>query len=167
MAFSIKLKFILPKKLFADIHVQTAIAQAQRNITRPDLLRMFYDTTEGWKTNVVFKDKQIMNSRRIAMQVFPYGRGKGVYSIVTLGSPAHDITSRRGLLHWQTGYRSATRPGQLMSSSSHRFGSWKYGITVNHPGFQAREFDRFIAEQYYPKFIEDMQEAVNKAVNNR
>jgi len=169
MPFSVKVKVILPKKLFSDIHVQTAIARKQREVTAPDVLRMFYDTTEGWETDITFKSKQIMNTRRIAMQVFPYGHGKKVYSIVNFGSPAHTITAKRPsrMLKFQTGYRSATRPGQLMSSPKRRFGKSISTYTVNHPGFEARLFDEFIADQYAPKFKEDMETAVAEAITHR
>lgn len=167
MAFSIKIKVILPKHQFKDINIRDAIARKQRTDTGPDLLRMFKDTTNGWQTDINFQDKQIMNSRRIAMQVAPFGRGKKIYSIVNQGSPAHVIVAKKGNLRFQTGYRSATRPGQLMSGSKRRFGAFRMTSVVHHPGFEAREFDKFIAEQYEPKFVEDMQDAINEAVRRR
>lgn len=167
MPFNIKIKITLPKKLFADIKVRDTIARKQRDTTAPDLLRMFKDTTNGWETKVVFKDKQIINSRRIAMQVAPFGRGKGIYSLVSLGAPEHPIPPKHGFLRFQTGYRSATRPGQLISSMKRRFGKQISTLrTINHPGFQARNFDKFIAEQYAPKFVEDMQDAINRVAKN-
>lgn len=169
MPLRVKLSIEIPTKNMADIHIATALAQKQRNVTAQEVIRDFEGTVEGWVERPEFHYRSIVNSQRIAVQVFPYGRGKSKYELVNAGSPSHIITARRpgGFLRFQTGYRSATTAGSLSSRSKYRFGGFMRTYSVNHPGFEARDFPKLIAAKNADKFALDMQDAVNEAVRSR
>lgn len=169
MPFAIKFSIEYPSKKFGDIHVQTALAQKQRNVTSQDIIRDFEGTVEGWQERPNFAYKSIVNSMRVAIQVYPTGRGKSLYQLINAGSPSHIITAKRpgGFLHFQTGYKSATHAGSLTSGPKVRFGRYRSTYFVNHPGFEARDFIKLIGEKNRDKFAFDMQEAVNEAVRSR
>ena len=167
---------IIPKNGLKDIHIATAIAQAQRNLTAPDVLKLFNDTIEGWSHRPNFSSKQTVNTRRISMKVGLIGTFGGsnkaynIYNLVNSGSPPHLITPRRrrgGFLRFQKGYIAATIPGQLMSHAPKRFGEWWSAGAVDHPGFPGRNFPDAIIEEYQSTFFEDMQNAINEAVRER
>lgn len=166
---SISVKLTLPKKQFKNIRVQQAITEAQRNKTRPELLDAFRGTVSGWKNPPSFIGEQVSNSRRISTTVRVRGTGNSAayrhYNIVNFGAPAHKIMPRKkGFLRFQSGYLASTVPGQLFSRSSKRYGNWYTSFNgVLHPGIEPRRFDQLIAEKYKPVFMEDMQEAINKA----
>ena len=165
MSLSIRVSVKIPRELFRDIHVKTAIAQKQRNVTAPEVLRDFWDTVEGWESHPSFSTKQFINDREIRIKIYPSGRGLSQYSLVNLGSPKHPIPAKRpgGFLRYQTGYISATVAGSLFSHRKQRFGAFRQNYYVNHPGFKAREFDKLIAKKNADKFAQDMQDAINEA----
>jgi len=71
------------------------------------------------------------------------------------------------MLRFQVGYRSATRPRVLSSRAYSRFGNYVSSRGVNHPGFEAREFTKTIAEEYEDTFVHDMQDAIHVATVRR
>lgn len=157
--FKVTLK--VPESVFDDQKAVQRIADAQRRKTGPDIRRMFMDTVDGWKHKPDWSVVQNIGSSRIAIRVTPNGENANQYAIVNQGSPRHSITSRRGgLLRFQTGYRAATSPRLLRSRPASRFGAFISTPAVDHPGFEAREFDSEIAEQYYDTFAADMQSAI-------
>lgn len=156
-----------------DVNFQSIIARKQRNTTAPELIKLFSGTVDGWENKPNFGYKQIINSSRVGVTVGPQGsfggsnRAYNIYNLVSRGSPAHPIPKqpfKRKWLHFRTGYVSSTRPGDLISNRKSYSGSWVMARQVNHLGFEAREFDKHIAEEYNPKFVSDMQEAINEAV---
>jgi hypothetical protein len=162
----IQIKMIMPKKLFKDVNVISAVAKAQREYTEPDLMKMFHETVEGWEHRPNFDSKQVVNTKRISMSVGLFGannKSQNIYKLVNAGSPRHPISGKRGFLRFQSGYRSATIPGQLFSHRASRFGDWWGAAKVDHPGFAARNFDMEIAGQYKSTFYKDMQAAIDEA----
>ena len=70
------------------------------------------------------------------------GRDGRIYNLVSLGSPAHEITpTNAGQLSFFTGYRAATQPGVVSSRPRQSFGPRVTADKVDHPGFDPRKFD--------------------------
>ena len=174
MALRVKVSMTVPKKLLKNIHFQTAIAQAQRKYTEPDLMKLFGQTIDGWENRPAFGSKQVVNSSQISMSVYPKGVFGGankaykVYNLVNFGAPPHKITPRKrsGFLQFQTGYKAATIPGELFSHRPSRFGKHLRAKMLNHPGFEARSFDMLIAEEYKSTFYADMDKAMRDVVGD-
>lgn len=168
---SYSVKVTVPKGLLKDVNVASAIAQAQRKYTAPDVLKMFYGTTDGWAHRPNFSSKQVVNTRRVSMTVGLLGTFGGsnksynIYKLVNAGSPRHKIPRGRGFVRYQKGYISATIPGQLFSHTPRRFGEFVSRSQFEHPGFEGRAFDAQIAKEYENTFQEDMQDAINGAMD--
>lgn len=173
----IKVSVTVPKDYLKDINFQSIIARTQRHITVPEVLKMFHETVEGWKNPPNFGYTQIINSARVQVDIGPKGTFGGnnsplkIYNWVTLGTDPHPITAKRkrGFLHFQhgDGYIRSTKPGSLLSGPNANTGDWVVKRSVNHPGIkEPRMFHELIANEYEPKFRDDMQSAINEAVNS-
>lgn len=162
MAFRIRMSVKVPKSLYDTNAALAAMKQTAHSKTIPDLQKMFRGTTEGWSEPPSFQGRTVIFSRSIRVVVEPKGPGTTNYIRVSKGTRPHTITARKryGLLRFQSGYRSATRPGSLISHRPSRFGSFVTAFGVDHPGIKARDFDKLIAEEYQPTFERDMQEAI-------
>lgn len=140
------------------------IEDAMRTKTGPELKSLFQETVEGWEEKPTFAEYHTRTPSSISTRVSTiYGLfgGADIYALVSKGSPPHTIQPRRGgLLRFQSGYVAATHPGIIGSQRKHRFGDYVQAMSVNHPGFEGREFNKMIAELYAPDFRRDMQEAM-------
>lgn len=165
---SIRITVKVPKIVLNSSFVRAEILKKMRQKTGPDLRREFKKTVEGWDNAPDFDQTFPQGAGSIATHVFPSGPGTAQYERVNAGSPPHLITPRRApVLRFQPGYRPATRPRVIGSRSKARFGNFVATQTVHHPGFEAREFDATIAEEYYDTFAEDMQDAIRIATVRR
>lgn len=166
MTFNIRIAVTVPKTAFKNLKFVEAIENAQMTKTKPALEDWFEKTVAGWQKRPQFEHEQISNSERISIAVFPFGRNKGIYEMVTRGVSRHTITARRpsGMLRFQTGYVAATQPGSLISGKAHRYGDFLRTYYVEHPGFPARDFDALIVEKIADDFVRDMQTAMNGVV---
>lgn len=77
------------------------------------------------------------------------GTNDRIYEIVSeTGSRPHTIRPRNARsLRFQTGYKAKTRRGVIGSSSGGASGSVVHSKSVQHPGFEPREFVKAIQEQ--------------------
>jgi len=167
VSISIDIKVTVPEIVLGNAAVRDAIMQKMQSKTAPDLKRLFRGTVNGWKDKPDFLQKFLNSPSAVSTQVWPGQNSTGgkTYTIVNNGSPEHPIFPRqRGMLRFQSGYRAGTRPRVLNSRSSSRFGNYvrSYGVP-RHPGFDAREFDQEIAEQYADTFAADMNDAITVA----
>lgn len=164
MSVKIQITVTVPEIVINSATVRNAIVNKMQRKTAPDLKRMFGLTVNGWQDKPAFLQKFTNRTDFVSTQVWPGQNTKGgkTYRIVNEGSPAHRIRPRRAkLLRFQPGYRAGTRPRVLNSTSYSRFGNIVSARGVNHPGFEARDFDEEIAEQYGPTFAQDMQDAIH------
>lgn len=167
MAIKIGVKIKIPKKLFKDIKIQKAVEDGLNKYSAPELIKLFEKTVEGWDTRPQFHSEVSVSTRNIILRVFPYGRGKSQYELVSSGSPPHTISAKKGgILRFQDGrgYIPSTTPGSLLSGKRKNSGNWIAASVVKHPGFKSRDFDVLISEAYEQDFQKDMQQAFNDAV---
>jgi hypothetical protein len=161
MAVSVSIKVNVPDRLLNDARVRSEIERVLRSQTAPDLRRQFAKTTEGWDNRPNFSQKFASRNDYLSATVYTTQQQ---YAIVNAGSPAHTITPRRGgMLRFQPGYRASTKPRVISSRAKQRSGSVIAARSVQHPGFEAREFDQTIAENYAGQFEEDVQNAISRA----
>lgn len=164
---NISLRAIVPKDMsvFDGNAYVGRLIRKQLSETIPALETVFRHTVDGWEHKPTFKGTQKITRNSISMSVGPSGPHADQYALVNSGSPPHVIgkvlaNQRGGLLRFQRGYRSASRPRMLSGRAKSRFGPYVGAVQVNHPGFEAREFDATIAELFEPVFAADMQEAM-------
>lgn len=160
----IQFKTIMPKKGFLFDAFEKEIRDSMTSEANPELRTEFYKTVDSWETPVYFRGTiRTIPGKSITLTVAPYGSGKELYQLVARGARPHVIEPRRAeYLRFQRGYRSATRVRWIGSRRKQRFGDTVMTQHVNHPGFEARNWDYEIAEQYTPRFIQLMNEAVHR-----
>lgn len=167
MSARISITVKVPEVVLRTEFIRVSILQQMQRKTAPDLQRLFKQTVQGWKDPPVFLQKFTNSPSEVSTTVWPGQNTKGgkIYALVNAGSPRHPIFPRRrgGMLRFYAGYRPSTRPRVLRSGPNARFGDYVGSYGVNHPGFEAREFDSTIAEQYEETFVEDMQDAIHVA----
>jgi hypothetical protein len=159
------MKVTIPDEIMNDKAVRDAIASAQRQKTAPQMKQKFSQTVDGWENRPEWSQKQEIETSRIAISVWASGRNENQYRMVNEGAKPHPIYPRnpRGLLRFQPGYISATRPGSMKSSRKQRFGDFVLSRGVSHPGFEPRLFDEQVAEAIGDDFASDMQDAIKSA----
>jgi hypothetical protein len=161
-AMNITIKVKVPKEVLNADRVRAAIEQTMRRKTGPGIKKLFEQTTDGWEHGVRFQTEHKFGSDRLSTEVYTTD---DQYRLVNAGSPPHEIAPRNApMLKFQPGYRASTRPRVLSSRSKQRFGGYVTSMLVHHPGFTAREFDQTVAEEYEPKFQEEIQDAINGAI---
>jgi hypothetical protein len=162
MGISVRIKVKIPEEVFNRQAVVERIIAAQRTKTAPALESYFRKTTEGWQTPPEWSRRQTVTSHSIAMAVFASGPHADQYKLVNNGASPHSIRPRQqgGMLRFQPGYHAATKPHVLSSNAFSRFGNFISSMGVEHPGFEAREFDLAVAEAHFDDFARDMQDAM-------
>ena len=168
MALRVSVQLTVPDQVLNPQNVIDEIAKTQRNKTAPEVRRLFKQTVEGWQNPPTFAHRQRIRPDEIAVTIYTaFGRNTDQYALVNAGAPPHDIypTNPGGWLRFQRGYRSSTRPRVLSSRAYMRYGPFSSARMVHHPGFEAREFDQEIADQYTDTFRDDMQDAVNRGAH--
>lgn len=159
----IRMSVIVPKERFSDRKFVDAIMDKMRTKTIPDLKKIFGDTVEGWEHAPAFNSKQWHNTDEIGSAVFADGANADIYALVSKGAPPHTITPKNGgFLRFQPGYKAATSPGSLKSTSPQRFGGFVRAKGVSHPGHEARNFPQTIKREYEREFAKDMQDAMGE-----
>lgn len=163
---SITLKVTLPERPFAKKKWLDEMARVQRQTSVPRLKKLFQKTVFGWSKKPAFTWAQHRSSGQMSIEMEPSGPNAETWKLVNAGSPAHYIPAKPGgILSFRPGYRSATRPGQLMGRRAYRSGK-RVGATIisknkPHPGFEARDFITQIIHEYENPFMNDMQDAIN------
>jgi len=168
----------VPNKILNPQNVIREIARVQRSQTAPDVRRLFQRTVVGWKNPPGFPNIQKIERDSIGITTSAIGTIRSShgltatqqYALVNVGANQHPIptpgtTAVGGWLRFQRGYSSSTRPRVLSSRAYIRSGVFRRARSVDHPGFDPREFDAEIADQYTPTFTADMQDAINRGAN--
>jgi len=166
----INITVTVPEYVLNSNFVRWLIVRAMQSKTAPDLRRLFGKTVEGWSGKPNFLQKFTNSTAYVSTTVWPsQGNKEGkTYTLVNNGSSPHRIYPRRGgMLRFQPGYRAGTRPRVLSSRSYSRSGPFVSARAVDHPGFEPREFDAEIAEQYAETFVKDMQEVIGSAARRQ
>ena len=89
-----------------------------------------------------------------------------IYGYVSGGTRPHAIRPKRrgGVLAFKGKYRAKTRPGVLGSFAGGSSGDAVFTQAVQHPGTQARNFDKLIFEKRKIWYNKQMQAAMKRAV---
>lgn len=132
--------------------LEKALDQAVR-----ETLGKFAATTATWN----HKPKMEVDREPTARVV---GTNDKIYEIVSeTGSKPHTIRPRnKRSLRFRETYRAKTRKGLLGSSSGGASGNVVHAKSVQHPGFEAREFVKAIQEQMDVRMEKLTDEALRK-----
>lgn len=180
MATQIRIEPILPKHHdfplnFAD-RLEREIEDVLRGRIRSTLVAAFYRRMWGWEkrpdiTGTFSRRAYRGNLTGFSLTVSPSGRNKRLWVFVSGGVPAHSISPRRaggamtiqGGIH---GYRPRTLPGDYYGGPGDydAEGTFRTRQTVHHPGIEAREFEKEIADQNESDFTRAIVSAIKRAL---
>lgn len=165
MALRVSIQLTVPKEILNPQSVINEITRVQKSKTAPDVQKLFRKTVVGWKNPPTFSYRQGTRRDSIWVTIYTaFGRNAEQYALVNVGAKPHEIhpINPGGWLRFQRGYHPSTRPRVLSSRAYMRYGPYSSARMVHHPGFEAREFDQAIADEYTDTFQDDMQDAVNR-----
>lgn len=158
-----KLKAVIPTRLALDPQrlmrgIQNGLDASARAV-KVD----FGVTTQTWKKKPEFTITETDDGRIV-------GTDDEIYGYVNDGTPAHDITPKRGkILVFPWGGKGSYRPKTSVRTIGSTDGGSSGGIVklkrVKHPGTDAREFDAVIAEKWREQFPQTMQRALDSEVD--
>lgn len=138
-----KSKVILPKKLIVDVAAQRRAITNALSATAKGIKADFGVTTQTWSHKPSFS---ITSPEPFVREV---STDDAVYGMLNEGTPEHEIRPRRSkVLHFQTPFRSKTVPRQVRSRKGATGKNEVFSRGVHHPGTEAREWDKVIAEKW-------------------
>lgn len=141
------------------------LERAMDREVKPTLIKSHNLVVANWKNKPEFQARKFISTERIAVTVFPTGPNAEIYGYVDQGTKPHVITAKNvPFLSFRTGYISKTlaKPARTVSGGGVTTGPRVYAKLVHHPGSEAREFSKTIAEDIEP----DFKQIIEKAFRN-
>ena len=135
---------------------------------KPALLREFKKVVTDWDHKPGFAARKYVNKGAIEVAVYPTGTNKKIWRYVSEGTPPHVIRPKHAkTLRFQWGGPGSYKPKTTTAPSWGGPGTVSGGKTVyrqevHHPGTEARNFERYIADQYLPKFRKEIENAMRR-----
>lgn len=132
---------------------------------KPTLIKSHNLVVADWKNKPEFQARKFISAERIAVTVFPVGPNAQIYEYVDQGTEPHIIAAKNvPFLSFHTGYVSKTlaRPARTVSGGGATTGPRVYAKLVHHPGSEAREFSKVIAEDIQPDFEKSINNAFKR-----
>jgi hypothetical protein len=145
------------KILISDLDkiARKAIEKALDSSVKPALIKSHQVVVRDWEHKPKFQTRKDIRPDKITMTVFPTGDNAKIYTFVDQGTKPHVIEAKKApRLAFQTGYKAKTlaRPARTVSGGGKASGPVVFAKKVNHPGSEAREFSKTIAEDIKPDF---------------
>lgn len=131
-----------------------------------DIRREFKGVVDDWEHKPTFTSRVIERPRYIRAEVLVGGQHKQIWRYVDEGTRPHVILPRKegGRLIFRTGYSPRTLPiAQAHVGTGIASGNFVSVQQVNHPGTEARDFGKQIAEDYKPEFRRRIENAFRRA----
>lgn len=142
------------------------IEQRMEQRVKPALLKSHEKIVSSWKSDVGFKARKFISGDQIAISINAIGRDKAIWTYVDQGTKPHVILPRNApRLRFRTGYNPKTlaSPARTVSGGGMATGPTVFAKKVNHPGTEAREFTKTIAEDIKPGFRKEIDNAFRQA----
>ena len=146
--------------------VRKQIKEKMDRQVKPALLKSHELIVANWKSDVGFQARKFISGDEIAIIIFPTGKDKKIWDYVDQGTRPHVILPRNAPnLVFKTGYSPKTlaKPARTVAGGGKATGPTVYAKKVNHPGTEAREFTKTIAEDIKPKFKSEIENAFRQA----
>lgn len=151
-----KLTPILPKKrLPSSSAIERIITEVMDNAAY-DAMSEFLDVTSTWKNRPSFHIRKTNSGRTVST------RSK-IFAYVDQGTKAHTIRPKRagGVLRFKAGgFKPKSRPGSLKASRGASGRKWVSSKAVQHPGTEAREFSKKVADKMQKQIGKEMRKAM-------
>jgi len=142
------------------------IEQQMDRRVKPTLVKSHEAIVKNWKSDIGFKARKFISGDQIAISINATGRDKEIWRHVDQGTKPHVILPKNvPRLRFKTGYKPKTlaKPARTVSGGGVATGPTVYAKKVNHPGSEAREFTKTIAEDIKPGFKKEIDNAFRQA----
>ena len=125
----------------------------------------FKKTTQGFKTRITFRTVKKINDRGWIIAV---GTDNEIYAYLNYGTKPHAIRPKKARrLRFRGGYTSKTVPGRLNTRPGGSSGDYVSAKEVQHPGTDARNFDKEIVRRNQQPIVDDVKDAFREAAKKR
>ena len=166
MAGVIVIKEIKPSR-FNEDRFGRVLLDAMKEAEK-GMLADFEKTTATWEHDVKFETaRSVSLARSPTVHVLTTDR---IYNYVNNGTDPHPIfagiytgLSSKKALAFRSKYRAKTQPGVIGSTGGGASGSMVIRPYVQHPGTEARKFDKEIRKKWTPRFKRLMEKAMRRA----
>lgn len=153
-------KVIIPKRLPSDPRRMAQVMTNQMNGIAQSIKVDFEVTSQTWDNPASFT----IEAPRTWVRII--STDDGIYSMLNAGTRPHRILPKSGgVLRFQTPFRAKTRPNSISSGSGSVGSNEVYSRGVNHPGTEARNWDKTIAKKWRRLAGNIMQRAIDAAVS--
>lgn len=147
--------------------------RTMRETITPELLDRFETITDSWDHKVSFTFVANTTPKEISVEVFPTGNNAQIWQYVNDGTDPHVITPKNAsVLAFTWGgpgsYNPKTRKGVLAPISgggSVSGGKKVFRPFVNHSGYEGRELNKAIADDYLPDFRRHIENSFRRTVD--
>lgn len=162
---SVELTAILPKGDVINIKAMMGVIKGGSVEIAKKVRVDLQKTTRTWKHRVVFVIKIGVGNDESQVTVYT---DDDIYNYVSGGTKPHWIKPRRAkALRFGVPFKAKTRVGFIGSSNGKRGDTLVFSKGVYHPGSEARDFDKVIADKWQPVYVELMQRRIDNAVDAR
>jgi hypothetical protein len=155
----VAVKPIKPSKLL--VPGMYAALEAEAKKAADDLELEFMLSTATWEHEVKFEKLVQVGPKSVEILV---DTDDEIYRYVNEGTRPHRIEPKGDYpLAFPSVFRPKSQPGRQASGKGYSGGPTVYARGVNHPGTQARKFDKTIMKTFTPKFRRRMEKAMTDA----
>lgn len=159
---SVKMRVFIPRKLAFDPKALSRAINNTLDMAAEGIQADFGVTTQTWKNRPAFRIYR--HGRDLTRYIYTEDE---IYSYVNDGTRPHPITARNApaLAFFATGFRSKTVPRAIRSrKGAAANANFVRPITVQHPGNEARDFDKTIADKWAKEFPRQLQRAIDAEI---
>jgi len=155
------------RKFVNSPKVKAEIERVLDREVKPDLIKQFERVVSDWKNKPEFKARKSISANGVKIYVYPAGPNKKIWFFVSGGTKPHTIRPKNAhnRLFFPAGpYQPKTRPGGFYGGPGIAPGPTVAAKAVQHPGTEAREFEKVIAKDYKNKFRRNVENAFRRGL---
>lgn len=132
-----------------------------------DSIRRDFDkTVSTWEKKPKFTVKRIRDASGAI--IFEAGTDDEIYGYVTLGTKPHIIRAKNApFLSFRYPSGAKTTPNLLTSKAGFLGDNWAKKQEVQHPGTEARNFHKIIAERFKQKVVDESNKALRSYLSDK
>jgi len=160
------------RKFAQSRRVKRGLGAVLDNEVKPHFIDAFKRVVANWDHKVDFQARKFIRVDKIWLNVFPVGDNKDIWTFVTKGTRPHPIRSKSGgalafLWGGPGSYKPKTAPvGKFGGPGTVSGGVMHFPQVVNHPGSEAREFEKTIKEDNKVWFSRTMENGWRRVIRS-
>lgn len=148
--------------------VRRSLENVMRAEVEDKLIAEYQKRVANWENQPDFEAKSKATVDRLETIVTPIGENAILWTWVSGGTDPHPIPASSTFLRFEMGeYRPKTEPGNVYGGPGDIVGAqWITKDEVDHPGIEAREFEKYISEEFKPEFRRIMENAWRRIIRS-